>query len=513
MNGRPNGHLACGIAAQEIGLLRMCSRILCLALLLGAAAQACATGLIERLLEFDLNDYAVGGASTVTESPYAGVKDSTVYYPIIIQPFPSAFGDEVVFTRDNGYGLRWLPGERWEIGALARFQPLGFVSGDSIELAGMPDRPWTLELGSTVGWRGPVHLDWTVYFDALRNQTGASHFVRLSVPRRGNRSYVIPEIGWRRYTAEFADYYFGVPESSATAARPAYTADTADGWSAAITWGTRIGAAWLLSGKIGVEQFGDSIKASPIVDDDRRGYVSLRIAYDRPMFAPLELGDEVEAAREQPPVELRIAGADVGTDVWFLDGDPESGERAGARDDDAAYLDLFGRFAPRHYLHAGAFDAVHNANPDSELPSFAQATFRQWYLGYSINVLDQPQKTLRVAVGINESRMTLEGTGSVLTDRHLRSKSPRPYLAAKADARFKRKLGVSAQVYWALNGYEGYSGARLLVAAAITHRTFRRAEFGLGYIFNRLSIEPKDSDTGRLDFDYDGPLLMLTGYL
>lgn len=491
----------------------MYSRTLGLALLLCAAAPACAAGLIERLREFDLNDYAVGGAATVTESVYVGVKDSTVYYPILIQPFPATFGDQVVFARDNGYGLRWIPAERWEVGALARFQPLGFVAGDSAELAGMPDRPWTLELGTTVGWRGPVHLDWTVYLDALRNQTGASHLVRLSIPRRGERWYVIPEIGWRHYTAEFADYYFGVPESAATAARPAYTADAADGWSAAITWGTRIGAAWLLSGKIGVEQFGDSIEASPIVDDHRRGYLSLRIAYDRPMFAPLVPVGEVEAAREQPPVQLRIAGADVGTDVWFLDGDPESGERAGRQDDDAAFLDLFGRFAPRHYLHAGAFDAVHNANPDSEAPSFAQATFRQWYLGYSVNVLDQPQKTVRVALGLNASRMTLEGTGSVVTDRHLRSESPRPYLAALADARFKRKFGVTAQVHWALHGYEGYSGARLLVAAAVTHRTFRRAEFGLGYVFNRLSLEPKDSDIGRLDFDYDGPLLMITGYL
>jgi hypothetical protein len=351
-----------------------------------------------------------------------------------------------------------------------------------------------------------------MYLDALRNQTGASHFVRLSIPRRGKRSYVIPEVGWRRYTAEFADYYFGVPSPSATPSRPAYTADTADGWSAAITWGTRIGAAWLLSGKIGVEQFGDSIKESPIVDDDRRGYVSLRIAYDRPMFAPLERSGEVEAAQDQPPVQLRIAAADVGTDVWFLDGDPESGERTGRRDDDAAFIDLFGRVAPRHYLHAGAFDAVHNANPDSPLPSFAQATFRQWYLGYSVTVLDQPQKTLRAAVGLNASRMALEGAGSVVPDRHLRSQSPRPYVAALADARFKRKFGVTAQVHWSMHGYEGYSGSRLLVAAAITHRTFRRAEFGLGYIFNRLSLEPTDSDAGRLDFDYDGPLLSITGY-
>lgn len=498
----------CGAQARHIRA--MTPRFLGFVLPLCFAAPAAAAGLMERLLEFDLNDYAVGGAASVSESVYVGVADSSVYYPVIMQHFPSAFSDEVVFSRDSGYGVRWLPAERWEIGALARFQSLGFVAGDSPELAGMPDRPWTLELGSTIGWRGPVHLDWTMYLDALRHQTGASHFVRLSLPRRGARSYVIPELGWRRYTAKFADYYFGVPAEAATPFRPAYEAGAASGWSAAVSWGTRINDVWLLSGKVGIERFGDSINASPIVDDENRGYFSLRIAYDRPMFAPL--GRPSDVGQKRPVVELRLSAADVDTDVWFLDGDPEGVDRTGRRDDDAEYLDLLAHFAPRHSLHAGGLNAVHDAKAAGALPSVAQAEFRERYIGYALTVLDEPQKTLRAAVGINVSRIELHGVDAAVAPEHLRSRSPRPYVAAAAEARFKRKLAATAQVQWSLLGYEGYSGARLLFAAAITHRTFRRAAFGLGYVFNRLSVEAKDADAARLDFDYDGPLLTIAGY-
>ena len=91
------------------------------------------------------------------------------------------------------------PQARFEIGGLVKLQTLGFAAGDSEALRGMPDRPWTLEVGSTLGWRGSaIDLDWTTFVDAFRHQTGASHLFRLSWPRRGERGYVVPELALRR---------------------------------------------------------------------------------------------------------------------------------------------------------------------------------------------------------------------------------------------------------------------------------------------------------------------------
>src|SRR5262249_36990192 len=142
-------------------------------------------GLRERLLAFDLNDFAIGANVAATESVYVGGHDSLKIYPVIAELFPAAFDDDLAFNRDGGYGLRWVHRSSLELGALIRHQALGFDSSDSPALQGLPDRPWTLEIGPTIGWRGwPVDVDYTVFVDLLRHHSGASHALRFSLPKR-----------------------------------------------------------------------------------------------------------------------------------------------------------------------------------------------------------------------------------------------------------------------------------------------------------------------------------------
>ena len=480
---------------------------------LAAIAASCtlhpaAADFRERLHEFDLNDYALGGGVSISENVYVGAPDGSTYYPVLAQLEPAAFSDDLFFSRDGGYGVRWLPSPRWEIGGLARVQTLGFVAGDSPALAEMPDRPPTLEVGATVGWRGAgVHVDWSSFADAFRHQTGASHLLRLSWPRRLERGYVIPELGLRRYTRSFVDYYYGVGPVAATPARPAYDGVAATGWSAAVAWGMRVKSAWLLTGKLGIEDYGSGISASPIVDDGDRSFLSLQISYDRPQFrAPGEPAFRAGGAR--PGVELLLGLADVDAESWLTGSD--SGESGGA-DSELLYLDAAFRIPP-HLIEVGLFNALHDARRRPTQNQRAEAELRDINVGYAFGLLDDAQKSVDVGAGLNVSELSIDFAAPEAADVSRRSKFPLPYLGIAAEARFERKLTANARAQWFLLDYDGYTGSRLFFTAGVSHRTFRRVAFGLAYVFNRLSLESDEGAGGRLDFDYQGPMLTVSGF-
>ena len=150
---------------------------------------------------------------------------------------PSALDDGVTFGRDGAYGVRWLSSNGFEIGALGKLQTQGYEADDSPMFAGLADRAWTVEVGPTFGWRGPVHVDWTAFVDLLRNQHGSNHVLRFSLPRAYPRGYLIPEIGFHRYTRQFVDYYYGVPVEAALPGRPAFEGEAANGLSIGLAWG------------------------------------------------------------------------------------------------------------------------------------------------------------------------------------------------------------------------------------------------------------------------------------
>jgi outer membrane scaffolding protein for murein synthesis (MipA/OmpV family) len=467
-------------------------------------SQIAAAGLRERLQDFDLNDFAVGAGFAAMESPYAGVRDSVSVYPAIASLFPGAFDDDLAFNRDGGYGVRWAPPSGLELGALIRYQSLGFESSDSPALAGLPDRPWTLEIGPSIGWRAwPVHVDYTAFVDLLRHHTGASQMLRFSLPKRWERSYVIPEIGLRRYGTSFVDYYFGVPGAAATADRPAYAGSAADGWSAGVSWGAQLGPRWLVSGRVSVEEFGSAISASPIVETDRRGYVSLQAAYLQPLWRSKVPAAGASAALDRPAVTLTMAAAAADTHAWLT----SLAERAGAdRAGDAAlaYLDAGVRLGGRHRLEIERYAASRDS-------AAVGAELDDWRASYAFAALDDPQKEVTVDAGLHVMRLDLELAGTPAAGATRRS-PPLPALGVSAEARFPRKLAVTGQLRWSLLDLDPREGRRLFISVGMTHRTFAHVALGFGYVLDRLSLDLGDSVTSALDLDYRGPSFTVTGY-
>jgi hypothetical protein len=273
----------------------------------------------------------------------------------------------------------------------------------------------------------------------------------------------------------------------------------------ALSWGSQLGPRWLVSGKVSLERLGSGIAASPIVDSERRAYVSLQAAYLQPLFKPMTPAADGPKPSDRPIATVTLAAAATDTHAWLT----SFVERAGGGDAgggaDLAYLDARVRVVGRQRVEIERYAAARDS-------SAAGAQLDDWRASYAYAVLDDPQKQVTIDGGVHVLRLDLELAGAPGAEPTRRS-SPLPVIGVSADARFRRKLAVNAQLRWFMLDLDPRSGRRLFISVGMTHRTFARAAFGFGYVFDRLSLGLDDAGvTGALDLDYRGPSLTLTGY-
>ncbi len=455
--------------------------------LLLALAESAGAGVLEALRAIDINDYAVGIGVSTTENVYVGAGDSQTIYPYLTKLVPSALNDGVTFWRDGAYGVRWLPKSGFELGALARLQTLGFEADDSELLAGLPDRAWTVEVGPTVGWRGPIHVDWTAFVDLLRNHGGASHVVRLSVPRAFPRGYLIPEIGFRRYTRQFVDYYYGVPVEAALPERPAYEGEAASGVSLGLAWGVRMTPHWILTGALGIERFDSEISDSPIVDDGDQSRLSLQVTYDgAPFYMP--------QAAVSFPVNFDFAFAEI------------EGDTDDASSDSLAHFEADVRFARRHRVVLGGFDATYSRTAIGG--AGRELRIRNLQLLYGFDLIDDRQKTVTVQAGLHIDDISLEHDELELPGR---STKPLPMMAIDAAAHFDNRFSLRAKLHLLLLDGDSYSGRQMFASFGVFHKTFTNVSLGAGYVFNRVALKSGVPGLAeRIEPLHQGPSLLVS---
>ena len=85
---------------------------------------------------------------------------------------PSALNDDVLFGRDGAYGVRWLPRGASKS---ARSRSCRLSDTSPATRSCSPDCGALLDgrgRSPRLGWRGPVHVDWTAFVDLLRNHRG-----------------------------------------------------------------------------------------------------------------------------------------------------------------------------------------------------------------------------------------------------------------------------------------------------------------------------------------------------
>ena len=452
----------------------------------GSPSRA-APALLDSLRAIDINDYAVGIGVSTTENIYVDAGDSQTIYPYLTKLVPSALDDGVTFGRDGAYGVRWLSKNGFEIGALAKLQTLGYEASDSERFAGLADRAWTVEVGPTFGWRGPVHVDWTAFVDLLRNHRGSNQVLRLSVPRAFARGYLIPEVGYHRYTRQFVDYYYGVPTDAAGPERPAFEGEPADGLSLGLAWGLRIAPHWIFTGAVDVERFGSEISDSPLVADDEQTRLTLQVTYDgAPFYAP-----DVATSL---PVNLDFAIAQI------------EGDTADASSDSLGYLEAAIRFARRNRVVAGGFDATYSRT--TEAGAAALIRIRNLELLYGFDVLDDRQKTVTVQAGLHVDKLSSEGDSLQLPGR---TAKPLPMLAVDAAAHFESRFSLRAKLKLLMLDGEGYSGRQMFASFGLFHHTFESVSLGVGYVFNRVALRSGNAElAARIEPLHQGPSLLIS---
>jgi outer membrane scaffolding protein for murein synthesis (MipA/OmpV family) len=462
---------------------RISLRVAAAASLLGLA-EPCSAGLLDALRSIDINDYAVGIGVSTTENIYVDAGDSQTIYPYLTKLVPSALDDGVTFGRDGAYGVRWLSSNGFEIGALGKLQTLGYEADDSPMFAGLVDRAWTVEVGPTFGWRGPVHVDWTAFVDLLRNHGGSNQLVRLSLPRAYPRGYLIPEVGFHRYTRQFVDYYYGVPVEAAAPGRPAFEGEPANGLSLGLAWGVRMTPHWIFTGAVDVERFGAEISDSPLVADDDQTRLTLQVTYDG---APFYVPD----AAVSFPVNLDLGLAEI------------EGDTADAASDSLGWFEADIRFAARHRVAVGGFDATYSRNALD-----ADILIRNLQLLYGYDVLDDRQKTVTVEAGLHVDKLSAEDDTLQLPGH---TAKPLPMLAVDAAAHFESRFSIRARLQLLLLDGEGYSGRQMFAAFGAYHQTFANVSFGVGYVFNRVALRTgNDELAAGIEPLHQGPSLLIS---
>jgi outer membrane protein len=460
--------------------------LLAVAATLVALAEPCSAGLLDGLRAIDINDYAVGIGVSQTENIYVDADDSQTIYPYLTKLVPSALDDGVTFGRDGAYGVRWLSSSGFEIGALAKLQTLGYEASDSELYAGLADRAWTIEVGPTFGWRGPVHVDWTAFVDLLRNHAGLNHMLRLSAPRTFPRGYLIPELGYHRYTRQFVDYYYGIGDEAAVPGRPAFEGEPADGWSLGLAWGVRMAPHWIFTGAVDVERFGSEISDSPLVDDDDQTRLTLQVTYDGAPFRPPDPAVSL-------PVNLELGFAEI------------EGDLGEASSDSLGYFAAGIRIGRRHRVAVGGFDATYSR---TSADAGAEILIRNLQLLYGFDVLVDRQKSITVQAGLHVDELSSDDGALQLLGR---TTKPLPMLAIDAAARFERRVSLRAKLQLLMLDGEAYAGRQMFASFGVFHDTFEAVSLGVGYVFNRVALRTGNPElAARVEPLHQGPSLLVS---
>jgi outer membrane scaffolding protein for murein synthesis (MipA/OmpV family) len=306
------------------------------------------------------------------------------------------------------------------------------------------------------------------------------------VPRSFARGYLIPEVGYHRYTRQFVDYYFGVPAEAAVPGRPAFVGEPADGLSLGLAWGVRIAPHWIFTGAVDVERFGSEISDSPLVDDDEQSRLTLQVTYDGAPF-------------RSPDAAVSFA---VNLDFGFAEIEGGSGE---ASSDSLGYFEADIRIAGRHRVAAGGFDATYSltsGNRDAEI------LIRNLQLLYGFDVLADRQKTVTVQAGLHVDELSSQDDELRLVGR---TAKPLPMLAIDAAAYFEGRVSLRAKLQLLMLDGDEYSGRQMFASFGVFHQTFGTVSLGVGYVFNRVALRTGNAQlAARIEPLHQGPSLLVS---
>ena len=500
--------------------------------LLGVAGTANADGFLDRLRNTDLNEYALGLAVSVSESPYAGAENSTVAYPYLTSFTDSSLSDDWLFIRDGDLGARRITDNGWEFGISGTIRTLGLGNGDTPELSGLNDRKWTTEIGPFVGYHGwPVHIDLQAHGDILGRHNGLAGQLTLSLPLAGERGYIVPSVQGLYYDRDFTDYYFGVSSLEATPARPAYAPDNALNTAIRVRFGYALSDLWLLSGSVGTEFHDSTIKNSPIVDKDSTWSATLGLAYNADVFQPVSRRDEavkgiggefqIAAFRARANTRLTTNHPD-GTPGTPIDLEDELGL---PKEQTVLLLGANFRLADYHHLELGYYkverdgqatiqQVINAGGQQFDAGTALSSQFRNdiFWIAYGYSLLNDEQKEFGFVGGIHYTK----SRASILSEipgieTESRLDAPLPVIGLFGSVDVSQHWSANLRAHAFRLDFDRYEGSLNIGSINLRRRIGESFSIGLAYNAYRLELRSSDNNlSGKIEVNYNGPSLFVS---
>ena len=500
-------------------------------LVLLAPARADAGRVMDYIRNTDLNDFALGLAYSVGQSPFVGTDSSTIVYPYLTSFEHSAFTDDWLLIRDGNLGFRYITDSQWEFGLVARFQGLGTAIPADGLLAGVNQKDWTVEAGPLIGWRRyPVNVQFRTYWDIPNRHDGTTSELEFSVPIKLSRGFFVPAVRLAYLSEDYVDYYFSVSADESTPIRPVYQADAATNVWAGFSVGYELTPRWLLKGSLGVEFLDSSITDSPIVDEDELWTASIGLAYNADIFMPRDHDDP----RRGYAFEFRIGAFSSsisttvehrGSDGQLLDSaDLENLLRAA---ENKTFLQLDGRFriAFFHQVQVGYFGLERESSTtlvsdlslgDEFYPSGSDiktnSDFSLLRFSYAYSLMRDGQKELGVKAGLSYARFdaALQEVDSP-DKQHFSARAPMPTIGALGSLTLGQNWQLAADLNLFAGDFDRYSGFMAFLSLDLDRRFGDVFRAGVGYNFYALNLTAKDEDLGgELDLRIHGPKVYIS---
>jgi outer membrane protein len=506
--------------------------VLIFVLVLLAPVSAEAGKWLDYMRKYDLNDFAVGIAATTTQNPYVGAENSSYAYPYLTSFEHPALNDSWLVIRNGELGFRRITSNGWELGLAGRVRTLGFGNQDSIELEGVSEPKWSLELGPVIGLRRwPLQAHLSTFFEPTGRHDGLTSRLSLSYPMQFARGYLVPEVSAIYQSSAYTDYYYAVSAAETTATRPEYTPGAALNSKIQLSWGYELNERWLLMGNFGVEYLGDDIRNSPIVGRDRLWSASLGIAYDADIFrsggrdntAPGAQRFDVRFGVFRTSVNTKI-GRDPSPGVPGDIIDLEDAFSASDRED-VLQFDAIWRIGRYHRVEAGFFELARSASgtiteavvfgqtvfePGAEVAS--RSSFKSLRFGYAYSLVRDTQKELGVMAGVHfssfESILTSQAPGDMEASR---LEAPLPVVGAHGSVNIGEKTTVAAKLQLFRTDFDSYEGALNYFTVDVQRRIGESVKLGIGYNYYYMRLRSSDKSLdGFVEIQHRGPLLFFS---
>ena len=515
--------------ASIIDRIRSDSKAFALAIvaLLGYA-NAQAGPLIDFIRDYDLNDYSLGVAVSVSQNPYEGASSSTFAYPYLTSFRHSAFTNDWLLIRGENVGLRFITDSDWEFGVIGRIQTLGLGDGN---LPGLEERNWAVETGPLIGWRAlPVHAQFRSYWEVPNRHSGGTSELELSLPREFSRGFFVPSVMLMYMSGAYSRYYFGVGESEVAPERAAYDPGATLSYRLGVSLGYQLSSKWLLKTSLGVDILDSAIAASPLIDNDHRWSGSIGLAYNADLFQPKDHGAAMRpgafvvrasafSSRFSTDIRRDASSGTAGDDVDFEDFLGDSGSER------VLQTEIRYRIGFYHRLKASFFKT------DRDLEATLQQDFafgdelflagtevatrlesRRLSLLYGYSLMRDAQKELGVQAGIMYSRVELDvvavETGQA-ENATVNAQLPTMGLFGSVALGESWELGAEIGVFALdLDRYSGYSGQASLTLDRMLGESLA---LGIGFDYFVTRLESQDEELrGLLRSRNYGPKLYLS---